>query len=105
MKSHATLIGLLLAAIAAPAFAHEHNDCAERAKQVAPAERKAFTKQCLEDFAKPEHVAKMKQHDKEQHCDTNAKSMKLEGDAKHEYLEHCYHEDDFDKNSKPHPKH
>ena len=62
-------------------------------------------KSCLKEAGSPANTAHAKQHDKEQHCDTNAKSMKLEGTAKSEYLEHCYHENDFDKNAKPHPKH
>lgn len=106
MKYIATLTCLLLAAFATPSFAHEStNDCAAKGEKVSTAERAAFMKNCLKEAGSPANTAHAKQHDKEQHCDTNAKSMKLEGTAKSEYLEHCYKENDFDKNAKPHPKH
>ncbi|OGT19052.1 MAG: hypothetical protein A2342_06580 [Gallionellales bacterium RIFOXYB12_FULL_54_9] len=105
MKYIATLTCLLLAAFATPSFAHEHNDCADKAAKIAAADRTAFLKSCLKEAGSPANTAHAKQHDKEQHCDTNAKSMKLEGKDKSEYLDHCYKENDFDKNAKPHPKH
>ena len=106
MKYIAALTCLLFATVAAPTFAHEMtNNCAEQAAKIADvAERNAFTKSCLAKVSSDENVAKAEQHDKEQHCDTNAKSMKLEGKKKTEYLEHCYKETDFSKNQKPHPK-
>ncbi len=106
MKYLATLACLLLASFAAPSFAHEMtNDCAEKAAKIADTkERSDFEKSCLAKAASAESVAKAEQHDKQEHCDTNAKNMKLEGKKKSEYLEHCYHESDFKKEQKPHPK-
>ena len=106
MKYIATLTCLLLAAFATPSFAHDHNDCAEKAGKVPAAERAAFTKKCMDDFASPAHVAAMKQHDKEQHCATNADGMKLQGKEKEEYVEHCGKENDMkDGKENPHPHH
>ena len=103
MKHIATLTCLLLAAFAAPAFAHETtNDCANKAEKLAAAERPAFIKSCLKEAGSPAKTADLKQHDKEQHCETNAASKKLHGKAKEEYIEHCNKENDFDK-SNPHP--
>jgi hypothetical protein len=106
MKYIAALACLLLTTIAAPAFAHEPTDtCTAKAEKIAnPAEREAFMKSCVAEAGSPESVAKAKKHDKEHHCDTNAKSMNLEGKKKQEYLEHCYKENDFKKDQKPHPK-
>jgi hypothetical protein len=104
MKYIAALTCLLLTAISAPAFAHEINDCATKAEALKSTARADFLKSCLAQQARPEHVAKLEQHDKEQHCDTNAKNMKLEGHKKTEYLNHCYRENDFDPKNTPHPK-
>ncbi len=106
MKYVAALISLLLTTIALPAFAHEPTDtCTAKSEKIAdPSERAAFMKSCVAEAGSAEKLAKRAQHDKEHHCDTNAKSMKLEGKKKQEYLEHCYHESDFKKEQKPHPK-
>jgi hypothetical protein len=106
MRYIAALTCLLLATLAAPSFAHEMtNDCAAQAAKVADAkERIAAEKDCLAKVASEKSVAEHEQHDKEEHCNTNAKSLKLEGKKKTEYLEHCYKENDFNKNQKPHPK-
>jgi hypothetical protein len=104
MKYIAALTCLLLTAISAPSYAHEVNDCATKAEKVKANDRSDFLRSCLAQQASPAHVAKLEQHDKEQHCDTNAKSMKLDGKKKTEYLDHCYHENDFDPKNKPHPK-
>jgi len=101
MKYIAALTCLLLAAFTAPSFAHEMtNDCAAQAAKIADKKESIkFEKDCL---AKVEKTAdEHEQHDKQEHCDTNAKTMKLEGKDKKEYLEHCYHESDFNKNQKP----
>lgn len=105
MKHIAALICLLLASIAVPAFAHEMtNDCAAKAAKIANTEeRTAFEKKCLAEVSSPANVEKTELHDKKEHCDTNAKNMKLEGKKKTEYLNHCYKENDFDKTN-PHPK-
>jgi hypothetical protein len=105
MKYIAALTCLLLATLAAPTFAHEMtNDCAAQAAKVADAkERVAFEKKCLAEVASPKNVAKAEQHDKEEHCNTNAKNQKLEGKMKADYLKHCYKENDFDK-SNPDPR-
>ncbi len=105
MKYIAALTCLLLATIAAPSYAHEMtNDCAEKAAKIADTtERTAFEQKCLADVSK-NTAPKAEQHDKEEHCAQNAKNMKLEGKKKAEYLEHCNHENDFNKNQKPHPK-
>jgi hypothetical protein len=105
MKYIATLTCLLLAAFATPSFAHDHNDCAEKAGKLPTAERAAFTKKCMDEFASPTHVTAMKKHDKEQHCMTNAEGMKLQGKEKEEYLEHCGKENDMDGKENPHPHH
>lgn len=104
MKHIAALICLLLASIAAPAFAHEMtNDCAAKAAKIADTqERAAFEAKCLKEVSETK-TEKAEQHDKEEHCNTNAKNMKLEGQKKTDYLKHCYKENDFDK-SNPHPK-
>ncbi len=106
MKYVAALTCLLLATIAAPTFAHEMtNDCAEKAAKIADtAQRAAAEKACLAEVSAPKNVEKAEQHDKEEHCNTNAKNMKLEGKKKQEYLDHCYKESDFKKDQKPHPK-
>ena len=106
MKYIATLICLLLASFAAPTFAHEMtNDCAAKAAKIADAkERVAAEKACLAEVASPKNVEKAEQHDKEEHCNTNAKNMKLDGKKKTEYLNHCYKENDFDPKNTPHPK-
>lgn len=108
MKYIAALACLLLTTIAAPAFAHEHEKedlCSVKAEKIAnPTERTDFLKSCLAKESSAEEVAKHEQHDKQEHCDTNAKGMKLEGKKKAEYLEHCYRENDFKKGQKPHPK-
>ena len=106
MKNIATLICLLLASFAAPAFAHEMtNDCAAQVAKIADTEKRAAAeKECLAKVASPENVAAHELHDKKEHCDTNAKGMKLEGKKKEEYLNHCYKENDFDPNAPKHPK-
>lgn len=105
MKYFITLVSLLLASIAAPAFAHEGNDCAAQAAKIANMqEREAFTKSCLEKVAAPEKSKALGQKEKESNCNQNAKNMHLEGKKKSEYLEHCYRENDFDPNAPPHPK-
>jgi Skp family chaperone for outer membrane proteins len=106
MKYIATLICLLLASFSAPTFAHEMtNDCAAKAEKIANvAEREASIKACLAEVSSAKNVAKAEQHDKEEHCNTNAKNMKLEGKKKTEYLNHCYKENDFDPKNTPHPK-
>lgn len=105
MKYVITLVSLMLAATAAPAFAHEGNDCATQAEKIANmAEREAFTKSCLEKAAAPAKSKAIGQKEKEANCNQNAKNMKLEGHKKSEYLEHCYRENDFDPSAPPHPK-
>ena len=104
MRYVATLLCLLLASIAAPAFAHEMtNDCAAQGAKIAEtAKRDAFIASCL----KKVHDTKSDEqelHDKKQHCDTNVMNMKLEGKKKTEYLNHCYKENDFDKGN-PDPR-
>jgi Ni/Co efflux regulator RcnB len=105
MRTIAALICLLLASFAAPSFAHEMtNDCAAKVAKITNTEERAKAeKECLAKVASPENVAKHEQHDKQEHCDTNAKGMKLKGKDKTDYLAHCYHENDFDKNQLPHP--
>jgi hypothetical protein len=105
MKYIATLICLLLASFAAPSFAHEMtNDCAVKAEKIANVkEREASIKACLKEVSSAKNVAKAEQHDKEEHCNTNAKSMKLEGKDKTEYLAHCYKENDLNPKNTPHP--
>lgn len=109
MKFIAALTCLLLATIAVPAFAHGHPKdelCSEKAEKIADqTERTKFLKSCMAKESSPEEVAKHEQHDKEEHCDTNAKGMKLEGKEKADYLQHCYHESDLNPHQKPHPKH
>lgn len=104
MKYIIALSSLLLAIVAAPTFAHEMtNDCAAQAEKITDtAKHSEFMKSCLAKVAE-EKSAKEEQHDKAQHCDTNAMNMKLEGEKKAAYLKHCYKENDFDK-SNPHPK-
>jgi hypothetical protein len=104
MKYIIALSSLLLAIVAAPTFAHEMtNECATKAAKITDtAEHSKFMESCLKHEAE-EKSAKEEQHDKEQHCDTNAMNMKLEGEKKAAYLKHCYKENDFDK-SNPHPK-
>ncbi len=108
MKYLAALACLLLTTIAVPAFAHGHEKedlCSTKAEKIDnPTERTEFLKSCMAKEAAPEEVAKHAEHDKKEHCDMNAKGMKLEGKKKAEYLEHCYHESDFKKEQKPHPK-
>jgi hypothetical protein len=104
MKYIAAIICLLLTTVTAPALAHEVNTCADQAEKVKINDRDEFLKSCLAKLATPENVAKSEKHDKQQHCDTNAKNMKLDGKKKTEYLDHCYHENDFDPKNKPHPK-
>ncbi len=106
MKYLAALTCLLLTAIAAPSYAHEMtNTCAEKNANIADgAARDAAIKKCLAEVSSEKNVAAAEQHDKEQHCDTNAQNMKLEGKKKAEYLEHCYHESDLNPHQKAHPK-
>ena len=106
MKYIAALACLLLTTFAFPAFAHESTDtCTAKADKIADQkERTAFMESCTKEAGSAEKIAKARQHDKEHHCDTNAKSMKLEGKKKQEYLDHCYHDSDFKKDQKPHPK-
>jgi hypothetical protein len=106
MKYVVALICLFLATIAAPSYAHEMtNDCAAKAAKIANTEERAKTeKDCLAKVASPENVAKHEQHDKEEHCATNAKNMKLAGKDKADYLTHCNSENDFAPNpNTPHP--
>jgi len=104
MKNLITLTCLLLAAFAAPSFAHEMtNDCDKQgAKITDTAKRADFIEACLKKVHEEKSDAQ-EMHDKKQHCDTNADNMKLSGKKKEEYLNHCYKENDFDK-SNPHPK-
>ena len=106
MKYIAALTCLLLTAFATPSFAHHMtNDCAAKAAKISNTEeRAAFEKKCLAEVSSPENVAKAEQHDKQEHCDTNAKNLKLTGKDKTEYLEHCYNETDFNHKQKPHPE-
>lgn len=105
MKYIAALTCLLLASFSAPTFAHEMtNDCAAKAEKIANvAERKAAIQACLKEVSSAKNVAKAEQHDKEEHCNTNAKNMKLEGKDKADYLAHCYKEDDLNPKNTPHP--
>lgn len=94
---------LLLCSFAFPVAAHQGNDCAARSEKIkTSAERTKFLKSCLAE--ETHKSANIGQAAKEKHCDANAKNMKLEGARKIEYLDHCYKENDFDKNAKPHPK-
>jgi hypothetical protein len=104
MKYVTALICLMFAFVAAPTFAHEMtNDCDKQAAKIKNHEKHdKFMKECL---AKVNETKSDEQemHDKKQHCDTNAENMKLTGEKKEKYLNHCYKENDFDK-SNPHPK-
>jgi len=104
MKYVAALICLMFAFAAAPTFAHEMtNDCDKQAAKIKDTAKHAkFMKECLAKVHEEKSDAQ-EMHDKKQHCDTNAENMKLTGEKKKEYLNHCYKENDFDK-SNPHPK-
>jgi hypothetical protein len=104
MKNIAALICLLVAAAAAPAFAHPGNDCATKAENIASTERADFIKSCLAQAGTPAKSAEIGQKQIQKQCDLNAKSQNLAGKKKAEYLDHCYHENDFDPKNKPHPK-
>jgi hypothetical protein len=96
---------LLLATIATPSYAHEGNDCADKAAKIANHdERETYTKSCLDKVASHENSEKLGQKEKEANCDQNAKNMKLDGKKKSEYLQHCYKENDFDSKAPPNPK-
>jgi hypothetical protein len=105
MKYIAALICLLLASFSASTFANEMtNDCAAKAEKIANvAEREASIKACLKEVSSAKNVAKAEQHDKEEHCNTNAKNMKLEGKDKADYLAHCYKENDLNPKNTAHP--
>ncbi len=111
MKYLIALIGLLLVTVATPVFADEKNECCvdaekdaceAKAAKLGPGEHKAFMKSCLEKAAKQSKT--MTQKNKEEQCEQNVKNMNLEGEKKKEYLEHCYRENDFDRDAPPHPK-
>ncbi|HEY6093889.1 MAG TPA: hypothetical protein VIU93_02945 [Gallionellaceae bacterium] len=106
MKYIAVLTCVLLSAIATPSFAQDDNKAcsAEAAKIADTAERTAFYKACLKKRSHPENVARTAQRHKEAQCNMNAKNLKLEGQKKEEYLEHCYHENDLAPGQKPHPE-
>lgn len=106
MKYLTVLTCVLLTAFASPSFAQDNNKtCAAKADNIAnTAERTAFLKSCLERRSAPANTAKVAQQRKEAQCNTNANNLKLDGKKKTDYLEHCYQENDFNPNQKPHPK-
>lgn len=100
------LTSLLLVTIATPAFAHSPEyakECTKDSEKITGAHAKnAFLASCLKNI----NMTVFQMEEKAEQCDQNAKNMKLEGDKKDAYLEHCYLEDDTHPNSKqkPHPK-
>ena len=105
-KNIFVLISFLLAAIAAPAFAHDAEyakECSKEAAKISNAhKRDTFLKSCLKRI----DMTAFQFSEKAEQCDQNAKNMKLDGKKKDAYLEHCYLEDDTHPNPKqtPHPK-
>ena len=100
------LTSLLLAAIAAPAFAHDAEyakECSKEGAKISNAhKRDLFLKSCLKRI----DMTAFQFSEKAEQCDQNAKNMKLDGKKKDAYLEHCYLEDDTHPSPKqtPHPK-
>ncbi len=105
-KKTIVLTSLLLAAIAAPAFAHDAEyakECSKEGAKISNAhKRDLFLKSCLKRI----DMTAFQFSEKAEQCDQNAKNMKLDGKKKDAYLEHCYLEDDTHPSPKqtPHPK-
>lgn len=105
-KNMVVITSFLLAAVAAPAFAHDAEYAKECSKEGAKIsnvhKRDAFLKSCLKRI----DMTAFQFSEKAEQCDQNAKNMKLNGKKKDEYLKHCYLEDDTHPNTKqtPHPK-
>jgi hypothetical protein len=104
MKYFIALISLVLATVAAPAFAHRGNDCADAAAKLPMTQRASFTKGCLARAAAHENSESIAQKEKEAQCDMNVKNMKLTGQKKKDYENHCYQENDFDPTVPPDPR-
>jgi hypothetical protein len=104
MKYLIALTSLLLATMAAPAFAHHGNECADAAAKLPMAERASFTKGCLARAAEHENSESIAQKEKEAQCDQNVKNQKLVGQMKKDYINHCYQENDFDPTLPPDPR-
>lgn len=100
------LTGLFLLSIATPAFAHNPEyakTCTKESENFTNAHAKsAFLKSCLKQI----DMTAFQMEEKAEQCDQNAKNMKLEGERKDAYLEHCYLKDDThpNPNQKPYPK-
>ena len=95
---------LLLAAFAAPSFAHDSQaakECVAKADKIKESsKRTAFLYDCIKHI---EHATFVKEEKAEQ-CNQNAKNLKLSRHKEDEYLQHCYQENDFNPNQIPHPK-
>lgn len=104
MKSTTTLACLLLAAFAAPAFAHDSpaaQECVAKADKIKEStKRTTFLYDCIKNI---EHATFVKEEKAEQ-CNQNAKNMKLSRHKEDLYLEHCYQENDFNPHQIPHPE-
>lgn len=106
IKNIIVLTSLLLATMAAPAFAHDAEyakECAKEGEKIADTHtRNVFLKSCLKKI----DMTAFQMGEKAEQCDLNAKNMNLEGKKKDEYLEHCYLEDETHPKpgQKPHPK-
>jgi hypothetical protein len=96
----------LLAILASPAFAHNPDhakDCAKEGETITNLKiRNEFLTSCLKKI----DMSGFQMGEKAEQCIQNAKNMKLEGDKKDAYFQHCYLEDDAHPNATqvPHPK-
>jgi hypothetical protein len=104
MKPITLLACLLLAAFAAPSFAHDSmaaQECVAKADKIkGSTKRTTFLYDCIKNI---EHATFVKEEKAEQ-CNQNAKNMKLSRHKEDLYLEHCYQENDFNPHGIPHPE-
>jgi hypothetical protein len=106
IKYMIVVTSFLLATLASPAFAHnpEHaKDCAKEGESITNLKIKnEFLASCLKKI----DMTGFQMGEKAEQCIQNAKNMKLEGEKKDAYFQHCYLEDDAHPhvNQTPHPK-
>ena len=90
MKTFFCVIQCVMLAFSAQAWAStDDQNCASRSKQLTAPEQKKFLESCLAHASSPEHVRAATEQKKRNHCEQNARNMKLEGGKKSDYINDC----------------
>lgn len=90
MKKFLCFIPCVMLTFAAQAWASSDNQsCAAKSKQLPSQEQKQFIESCLAQASSPEHVRAATEQKKRNHCEQNARNMKLDGGKKSDYINDC----------------